>query len=386
MNKILALLLLTACGDNFAVAPDGNVADAPDDAAPAPERAIVVAGDFTPGNPGVLSVLDVGARTIRTNIGPAMAIGNDPVLRHVGSELLVINRGTSNNVTILDANDFSLVEQLGTGASSNPQDAAVIGNKLYVATFGNKGAVMMTRGSSTITEIDLSVDDPDGKPNCNSIYDVGGELYISCELLDDTQQYLPPRGPGKVYVVNPSSLAVTRTITLANVNPFGLLERLPMFAPNAGDLVIPTIDFANGAGCVERITTGANAASAGCVVTNADLGNFASRIDVYAVEFTGPVAPIVVPAMMYAVVPKADFSGSDLRTYTMEADHVGPDPLNAAGQTIGDVAVCPSGNLVVADTTMASAGLRVYQGTTELTTAPLPVGLRPLSTRGVVCY
>ena len=53
---------------------------------------------------------------------------------------------------------------------------------------------------------------------------------------------------------------------------------------------------------------------------------------------------------------------------------------------IGDVAVCPAGELVVADTAMTGAGLRVYQGQTELTTAALPVGLRPLSSRGLVCY
>ena len=328
MTRMIALLLVAACGDpNPGSLPDALVDGTPVDAAPTPTRAVVVAGDFTPGSPGVLSVLDVEARTIRTNIGPAMAIGNDPVLRQIGGELLVVNRGTGNNVTILDASDFSLVEQLGTGAGSNPQDVAAIGDKLFVATFGNKGAVMLTRGSSTVTEIDLSADDPDGKPNCNSIFDVGGELYVACELLDDTQQFLPPRGPGKVYVVNPTSLAITRTITLANVNPFGLFEQLPAFAPNAGDLVIPTVDFADGSGCVERITTGASAASAGCVVTNALLGNFASRVSFHAVESTGPVNGIVVPPMMYAAVPKADFSGADLRGYELATPTLLPDPF-----------------------------------------------------------
>ena len=42
-------------------------------------------------------------------------------------------------------------------------------------------------------------DDPDGEPNCNSVYRVGNRLYVSCELLDPS---FTPRGPGKVYVID----------------------------------------------------------------------------------------------------------------------------------------------------------------------------------------
>ena len=53
---------------------------------------------------------------------------------------------------------------------------------------------------------------------------------------------------------------------------------------------------------------------------------------------------------------------------------------------IGDLAVCPGGEIVVADKTMDANGLRVYRGTTEVTTAALPIGKPPLSSRGIVCY
>src|SRR4051812_5023508 len=163
---------LAACGDNPAPA-----ADAPP--AATPPRAIVVAGDFKAGQPGILSTLDPATREVKVGVGPALAVGNDPYLRHFGGELFIINRG-ENNITILDDQTLQLKEQIGTGAGSNPQDVAVVGTKLYVPTLGTKGVTVLTRGSNTTTEIDLSADDPDHKPDCNSAYTVGTDVYVSC--------------------------------------------------------------------------------------------------------------------------------------------------------------------------------------------------------------
>ena len=41
---------------------------------------------------------------------------------------------------------------------------------------------------------------------------------------------------------------------------------------------------------------------------------------------------------------------------------------------IAGAATCPSGFVVAADTTFGASGVRVFQGTTETTTAPLDVG------------
>ena len=51
-----------------------------------------------------------------------------------------------------------------------------------------------------------------------------------------------------------------------------------------------------------------------------------------------------------------------------------------------DIAVCPDNKVVVADKTMTANGLRVYEGTTEKTTEPLAIGLRPQSSPAIVCY
>lgn len=380
MKRLLVLSLLAACGDDN---DNSGTPDAGPDAGPvvATPRAVVVAGDFNPGSPGVMSVVDVAAGTIQTNVAPAGAIGEDPILRQFGDELFVVNRAAGNNVTILDASTFALVEQLGTGTGSNPQDVAVVGDTLFVATFGGTGLVALTRGSSTITPIDLSADDPDGKPNCSSVYRSGPNLFVACGLLDDTMQFLPPRGPAKVYVVSVATKQIVDTLTLSTKNPIALFEEIPMFAPNAGDLVLPTVDFATSEGCVERIST-TTPDAAGCLVTNDDLGNFAGRVAFHAVEFTGPVAPIVVPPMMYAVVPGTDFMSSDVIPYNMMSATV-QGKLNTAG-VIGDVATCADGTIVMSDTTMASSGVRIFTG--GALGAPLAVGLRPQSTHGLVCY
>lgn len=390
MTKTLALLLfVAACGDNNAL-PDAAPPDGSVDAGATPPRAVVVAGDFVPGHPGVLSVLDITARTIMTNVAPALAIGEDPILRKVGDELFVVNRASGNNVTILDANTYQLVEQLGTGAGTNPQDVATIGDKVFVATLGNKGGVLLTRGSSTVVEIDLSVDDPDGKPNCSSVYYANNNLFFACGLLDDTNVNLPPRGPGKIYVVNPITNTIKQTITLSTNNPIALFEQIPTTAPHGGDLMLPTMDFGTGAGCVERIVTSNTLGSVGCVVNNSALGTFAfaGRVAFYAPAFTGPVAPIVPTPLMFLGV--SAYPKGHARVFDLGTEMLFPDTLTAMTQVVGDLTTCPNGELVVSDNapppSTAASGLRVYQGAVEKTTAPLAVGLRPASSHGLVCY
>lgn len=373
---LLPLILLAACGDNLKPGGAADV-DSGVDAAPLPPRAIVVAGDFVPGHPGVMSVVDMTTRTIMTNVAPAGAVGEDPVLRHYGNELYVVNRASGNNVTILDAATFAFVDQLGTGASSNPQDAVAIGDKVFVATLGNKGGVMVERGSTVVTEIDLSADDPDGKPNCNSVYFAFNKLLFSCGLLDDTNMFLPPRGPGKIYVVNPTTLAVEQTVTMMTNNPIALFEQIPPSAPHGNDVLMPTIDFGTGMGCVERITSAGTFGSAGCVVENSALGGFAfaSRIG-----FEGTHARFGV----------SDYPNGTVRDFDLAANTLGATSMTATAQVVADLAICPGGEMVIADNppppSTAANGLRIYDGTTEKTTEPLAVGLKPSSSHGLVCF
>jgi len=372
----LLLLVLAACGDNNPskqAAPDATPAV---DAAPALPRAIVVAGDFGGADhPGVMAAIDPDTQAVTKAIAPQGAVGDDPVLRHRTGELLVVNRSDGNNVTILDDQTYAFVAQESTGTGSNPQDVAVVGNKLYVPTLAGKGVVTIDRTSHALHEIDLSADDPDGKPNCESIYAVGTKLYVACGLLDDSDPFLSPRGLGKVYVIDSATDLKVATITLTTKNPLGFLELAPSTSPLAGALVVPTIDFATGNGCVEAIPTDGSTTTT-CIVQNTALGGFANRVD-----FRGTGAAMTMWMSVSATYPDANVQGYDFSTHALF-----PAIVTPVAEHITDIAACPHDRYVMADQTMNASGIRIRDASTEVTAAPLDVGLAPKSSHGIVCY
>lgn len=366
------LALAAACGDNLAGPPDA-ARDAPGPGT----RAVIAAGDFMPGSAGVLSALSFDPLRVDKRVARTGAVGSDPVIRRAGDELYVVNRADGNNVTVLDALTFKVLAQLGTGAGSNPQDVAVTERELFVPAFGTAGVLVLSRfGAAEPATIDLSALDPDGQPNCVSAYAVGGEIYVACEILDATFR---PRGPGQIAVIDAATHTVKTTFPLGSANPFGVFEQLPP-GVLGGDLVIPTVpsfgDYSTG--CVERVQTGAAPRASGCVVTNQELGAYAARVDVQ-LRFGTPILWII--ASKFDTAPRGDLRGYDLSTSMLWQV-----PISPPSQVLVDLAVCPSGAIVVADQTLAANGLRVYDGTSEQTAEPLSIGLRPSSAHGLLCY
>jgi len=367
-SRLLILVSLAACGDNAnKVNPDAEPAPNP--------HAVIVAGDFTPGSVGVMSRLDVETLAVDQQVSPNGSVGDDPMMRHVGNLLYIVNRADGNNVTIVDDHTFAVVEQLATGAGSNPQDVAVVGSKLYVPATGTAGVVVLTRGQVTPTTIDLSSLDPDdGLPDCVSAFAVDTDVYVACEMLDEN---FTARGPGKVVVIDSTTDTVRTMVTLSTANPFGVFERMPESV--GGDLVIPTVPsfFDVSTGCVEAITPGATPEAKGCLVPNTDIGGFVSRI----------MYQNIGTDMMWMVVssfdtePHGNLQGYDLQTQCLWSAPITPDT-----QVLVDAVVCPDQQLVIADQTMAANGLRVYSGFAEITTAPLAIGLKPASAHGLACY
>jgi hypothetical protein len=356
MKNTLALVILAACHNSYGPKPD---------APPPMPTAVVAAGDFIAGHPGVLSTVDITTQNLSQNVAPAGAVGDDPVLRMYGGELFVINRADGNNITILDAHTFALVEQLGTGAGSNPWDVAVKGNKLYVPVWGGSGVAVLTRGSATVATIDLSADDPDGKPNCVSDYLVGDQLYVACELLDDVT--FMPRGPGKVYVIDTASDTLVHSITMTYANPTNMFHPLP-----SGDLLIESANYTTGDGCIEKIATGPTPADAGCVVTNGAMGGSVSRLEAAGTQLWLAIAsPSFMPQWL------ASF---DLTSSTLGA------PISPTSELIGDLAPCPDGTIVVSDQTKNASGLRLYKNGVELTSAPFAAGLDTGGADALLCY
>ena len=147
-NLMLALVAFAvpaaACGgedENILPSIDAPMQDidAAVDADPTPRpTAVVVTGDFNVT--GVFSTIDVATRAPMTNVLAGVA-GGEPWIRKFGNELFIVNRAGGNNVTIVGGSPFRFVDQFGTGGGSNPQDVAVVGNKMYVPVFDAMGGL-----------------------------------------------------------------------------------------------------------------------------------------------------------------------------------------------------------------------------------------------------
>jgi hypothetical protein len=377
-RSYLVVLVLAACGDNLST-PDarGNGDGGPGDARVPIPQAIAVAGDFGSPGTGIVSKLDVTKLDMRQNLVPSAAQG-DPVVRHIGDKLYIINRFGSNNITILDAKTMQFEEQISTGADSNPQDVAVVGNKLYVPALGTAGVVVITRGSTTPTTINLSALDTtgmnDGKPECVSAYVVGTKLYVACGVLDNFNKV----EVGKIAVIDTATDTMMTSVNMSYSGPSGLFVRSPEGSTYSGDLLIPTIpDYNNYAtGCIQRVSTAATPAVS-CGLTNQELAGFANSL---AVADDGSLLYVVVNTFDASFNQTGTLKGFDLASGMLWAA-----PLSTPTELIIDVAACPGGDVVAADKTLNAGGLRVWRDTQERTTAALSIGLPPV-TNGLVCY
>jgi len=369
MKSLLILpLVLAACGDNLA-GSNGNAS--PDatgpgtDGGPPPIRAVAAEppANFGPP-PGIFSVLDVG--TLKMHQGASSGIvGGDPFLEKLDDRLYLVNR-TENNVTVLDAGSLQFLGQLGTGAGSNPQDVALASGKLYLPALGTAGVVVGKLGELTTTTIDLNAatGSTDGKPDCVGVAVVGTDLYVTCENLVS----FVPATVGKLVVIDTTTDTVRTHIDLPVKNPQNLIAKL---ADNS--LIVSSYDKAMG--CTMKITPGPTPTAA-CLVQNSALA-------------TGGAEPthVATDGAKIWFASTTDYVDGGLRAYDTATTTLGA-LIAPASQNIRDVAPCPNGQVVVADTAgTTGGGLRVYNADgTELTTAALPIGLPPGFGNNLVCY
>ncbi len=369
LTGLVVTLVAAACGgsgDDHAVA---DAAPVPIDAAPGSSRAAIVAGA---GSGGVLSTLSTGAMVVSANRDSGGVVGADPIVRHLGHELFVVNRGGTGALSVLDDTALTVTTTLAPHAGSQPQDVAAVGDKLYVVERAGTGVERLTRGSAASVDIDLSADDPDGNPNCTSAIALGPDVYVACGLLDDATG--APRGNAKVYVIDSATDTVRTSFDLTTKAPSSLLE-----AVGDGTLAIATNDAsANNSGCIEHITPGA-APSSQCITRNIVLAGFATRI-----QFQ------IFGDSMFLWMAVTGTDDSALGTRPLMAFDVTSSeawqPISTPGEIIGDAALCPDGTVVLSELAPAAQGLRAYQLAVEITTAPLAVGLPPTSSHGIECY
>lgn len=371
MTRIASLLccvsLLAACGSG-----DDDGGGLPGDA-----TVFAVSTDFV--STGIASTVAIPSLEVTPNAIAGVA-STDPTVRYIDGTIYVINRFGADNITIIDPETMMLVAQISTGSGTNPQDIAVVGTRLYIAAFGSGNVLVIDTArpsDGVIATIDVSAMDPDGIPNCSTLAAVGDYVYVVCGVLDDTDGFFTPRGPGRLAVIDPSDDSLVTDIALASTNPQGQLMVAPEGSALAGELLIDSIpnygDLTEG--CIERITPGAAPATNGCLVQHAALGGYAGSMawsgdDLWLAVTTGWDDQDFQP--LGAVIP---FDTAQMQ--------LADTPMTPATQRAFDIVRCPTGHLVVAD---AAGGLRVYDSAgLELTTAVLDLGLPPIG-GGLTCY
>jgi hypothetical protein len=324
-------------------------------------KAVVLGADFSSGT-GIVSRLDLATLSMQTNAIAGVAT-SDPVIRHLGDKLYIVNRFVGENVTILDAKTLSPVDQISTGANSNPQDVAVVGDKLYVPAFGGAGVVTGKIGDTDATMIDLNaaVGSSDGKPDCVGVAAVDTDIYVTCENLVS----FAPASVGKLVVIDSTTDTIRTHIDLPVQNPQNLIAEMPDHT-----LVVSSYDKA--AGCTMQITPGATP-TATCLVSNSQLAQNGAE-----------PTHIAVQGGKIWFAATTDYVDGGLRSYDTATSMMGA-MVAPASENIRDIAVCPDGKLVVADTA-GSGGLRVYNNGAELTTAAIAIGLPPGFGNNLVCY
>lgn len=344
----LCFLALAACGGHDISDTEADAGVAIDGAPKADgdvtndtATIVTVGGDYA--GSGVLTLVKVPEMEVTVN-AVAGVVGGDPVLRHIGDKLFILDRFGGDSVTVLDT-ELNLLGQVSTGAGSNPQDIAVIGNTLYVAAYDAAGVLVIDLDNiagGIVETIDLSALDPDDQvPDCNSIAAVGDKLFVTCQIVN--RETFAPRGYGKLAVVDTSDNSVV-TLDLSASNPFAFLKALPN-----GDLAFSTAPGAlfggsNEGGCLEHISTSGTPSLLPCLSNN-------SELNAYPAELAS------VDELIY-FINVAGFSESDVRVY--DGSSVAPAGLSPVGSNLAGLASCPTGHLVVADNTDGARGLRVF--------------------------
>ena len=190
---------------------------------------------------------------------------------------------------------------------------------------------------------------------------VDAKLYVSLELLD-RNNFFTPAERGVIVVIDTVTDQVLSSITLTGGNPFSDTKGLVV---SDGALVIAeTGKFGVNDGGIERIDLATNTAQ-GFFVSDADLGGDIN-------DFV-----LVSDHNAYAVISHTDFTDSvvefDPATRTITRT------LSTGSDFVSDLELNDRGELYAADRSATRPGIRIFRAAdgTELTTAPLDLGLPP---------
>jgi hypothetical protein len=321
---------------------------------------VLNAADLLPGFTLVVAAADFTSPEGRAFAAtPAITVGPDPistdvVLREHDGTVYAINRFGADNVQVLDpAGGLAATVQFSTGNGSNPHDIAVVGpHRAYVTR--NQEAALLIVDPTTGDElgaVDLAaLADGDGLPEMDQMARVGGDLFVTLQLLDQ-DNFFVPSGPGAVAVIDLANDQVVTSFELQGKNPASRLESDGRYL-----YVAATGDFGVDDGGIERIDPSDPTGST-LVVGGADLGGDLGEL------------AIVGPTKGYVVVSAFDFASGASSSRVVAFDPSTGAVLGTVFRNdafLPDLRVSPDSTLLaIADRTSANPGVLLLDTATD---------------------
>jgi hypothetical protein len=355
---VFLTLALAACGDDAGT----NQNQTADHARLAVSTAQISSG-------GGLTVIDL--ETLEASVNVALT-EDDATIRWGNGQIWVLNRFGYDNVMILRGTDYGLVKQFTLkrfdGDSCNPQDIVILSaTKAYVSCLQHENLLVVdpTRdGSEVVGGVDLSsLADADGWPEPTFMRQVGDEVIVAIERIDQSGSYAPV-APSRIAVVDPATDTLVDSFDLASLNPTSRLVPLP----GSDDLFVATSgNYSGGSAGLERIDPIAGTST--LVLDATELGGLVAA---FTLEESGcGFAVTMAPTTYQNALVRFCLTGATV------------EPCVAPG-TFGmtDVLQADDGRLLVTDTSVTAPGVRIFDPDTcdELTTEVIGTGFAPTFT------
>ncbi len=350
-------------------------------------RVVVTTAPYDFYSSAGFAVVDLATHEVRFRGG---SLAGDAVVRTPLGSPVVVNRHNFNSLQVLDIDDANLPTvkdcSVSDGFNSNPQDVLLVSpDKGYATPYAGPNLFVLSPPvlfepgldpscKTFLTgRIDLSGFDDDGIPQMDQMAVVGGDLFVALQLLDDDVGGLPPKGNGRIAVIDTATDAVKGSIELSFANPFAETKGLPwdefqqlLFAGGPGDVRV--LDD----GGIEAVDP-ATLSSAGLLITGADI-----QANIFDYVIVGRRRAFAI------VADKQSNSVVELLIGPAPEDRAIRRVLLSSTALITDIEMSEGGELWVAyrgETFPDPPGLRVFDVTTgsEVTPEPIPLGQAPFT-------
>lgn len=146
---------------------------------------------------GMLASLDLATDTLSDGL---LATGGDPALSKGDDWLFLMERSTENTLRAYGSDLSAPVLEFATGDGSNPQEAVLCGEKIFVSLYEENFLAIYDQTGQSTGQVDLSAfDDGDGEPEASKLYVApDGFLYVGMNHLDENYRAVGAGGIAKV--------------------------------------------------------------------------------------------------------------------------------------------------------------------------------------------